>query len=62
MILPREFESAVTLPERVIGYVSVESRGGVSVLDATAPTSAEPFHGRSASDREAVRVRGEDEA
>lgn len=56
MSMPRILESANALPEVVIGYVSVRSRGGTSFLDAEDLSDPEPFHGRADDASAAARA------
>jgi subtilisin family serine protease len=53
-VMPTEAESEARVPSLVMGYVSVASQGGTSILDADDVSDAEPFHG-SRSDREDAR-------
>ena len=55
-MMPTIFDSANALPDVVIGYVSVVSQGGTSILDAEDVSEAEPFHGSDSDHREATRA------
>jgi hypothetical protein len=54
--LPTELESDTKLPDIVIGYVSVRSQGGQSLLDADDLSSAEAFYGSADDHGEATRA------
>src|SRR5262249_4069148 len=56
MILPSEFESAGPVPERLLGYVSVASQGGLSSFEAEEATDVEPFFGTTDDHDEAARA------
>jgi subtilisin family serine protease len=56
MTIPWEIESDARPPDRLFGYVSAESQGGTSVLEAEEPTSAEPFFARDEQRQEATRA------
>jgi subtilisin family serine protease len=55
MSMPEEFESGGQVPEVLMGYVSVQSQGGVSALDADqgALTSTEAFQASTGDHEEA---------
>jgi subtilase family protein len=55
-LLPPVIESSNALPEVVVGYVSVRSRGGTSPFDADDLTGPEAFYGSEDDEREAVRA------
>jgi hypothetical protein len=52
--LPREVETSHRVPDKLYGYVSVNSRGRYSALEAEDLTDARPFHGTQ-KDRRAAR-------
>src|SRR6266545_67930 len=56
MDLPLEFESSEPVPAQLIGYISVSSQGGVSVLQSEALERAEPFHASESDHQEAERA------
>jgi hypothetical protein len=57
--LPRIMESNDELPDRIFGYASVKSQGGVSCFDVKAlPPSAEAFHGKSSDQKLAQSALG----
>jgi subtilisin family serine protease len=58
MSMPEEFESSARVPELLMGYVSVQSKGGISALEAEPPAlaSAEPFQASETDQQEAGRV------
>jgi subtilisin family serine protease len=55
-MLPFDIGSDALPPERLIGYVSVNSEGGTSLLDATDLGNAEPFWGTEQDQRDASRA------
>jgi len=56
-LIPREIETSGPRPERIHGYLSINSQGGVSVLDAdTVPAKSDAFHGSSKDLEQAIRV------
>ncbi len=56
MPMPPILESDNSLPEVVVGYVSVRSQGHTSFLDADDLTDPEPFYGSSGDDAEAKQA------
>jgi hypothetical protein len=54
--LPPILESGADVPEVVIGYVSVRSRGGTSLFEAQEIDDAERFHGSDSDRQAAVRA------
>jgi subtilisin family serine protease len=56
MTLPSEFESAGPVPERLLGYVSVASQGGLSAFEAEEAAGLEPFFGTTDDHDEAARA------
>src|ERR1700722_12406838 len=56
-LIPRILDSPSPRPARIYGYLSVNSRGGVSVLDAQSlPERSEGFHGTTQDIDTALRV------
>src|SRR3954469_20007699 len=45
--LPGVIDSDALVPDQVMGYVSVNSQGGTSLLDGRDLTDAEPYEGSS---------------
>jgi hypothetical protein len=56
MSMPAILESGNALPEVIIGYASVRSRGRTSFLDADDLTDPEPFYGSRADDTKATQA------
>jgi subtilisin family serine protease len=54
--LPFEFESGEPVPEQIIGYLSVSSQGGVSVLESESLERAEPYHASQSDHQQAERA------
>jgi len=56
-LIPREIETSGPKPARIYAYLSVNSQGGVSVLDVEAiPARSEGFHGKATDIQQAIRV------
>ena len=55
-VMPTILDSANALPDVVIGYVSVRSQGGTSILDAEDVSESQPFHGSDSDHGEASRA------
>jgi subtilisin family serine protease len=56
LFMPLQYETEAEPPDLVMGYVSVTSQGGTSILAADAPTTAEPFRGTKGDRDEAERI------
>lgn len=54
--MPRVTDSSNSLPELVVGYVSIRSQGGTSFLDTEDFDRVEQFYGSEADHREATRA------
>jgi len=56
-LIPQQIETLGTPPDQVVAYLSINSRGGNSVLDIKSmPKRVEAYHGRPNDTKEAVRV------
>jgi len=56
-LLPLRFDSPARVPSRLHGYLSVNSKGGKSVLDAaTLPSKTDAFHGSKQDTSQAIKA------